>query len=74
MIDTGFQEVNPLQENTFFQLRKCKVTMLWLMVNFFYLSAKHDTRAYINIRQAATGQGDSYATSSLICYPNFKEN
>ena len=44
------------------------------MVNFFYLSAKHDTRAYINIRQAATGQGDSYATSSLICYPNFKEN
>lgn len=46
------------------------------MINgkFFYLSVKHDTRAYINIRQAATGQGDNYATSSLICYPNFKEN
>ena len=40
--------------------------------NVFDQSVKNDLKRYDNIREIATGQGDDYATGSLLDYNYFK--
>ena len=40
--------------------------------NGFDQSVKNDLKRYDNIREIATGQGDDYATGSLLDYNYFK--
>ena len=42
--------------------------------NVFGQSVKNDIRAYDNIRQISTGQGDDYTTGFLLDYNYFKEH
>ena len=42
--------------------------------NVFDQSVKNDIRAYDNIRQISTGQGDDYTTGFLLDYNYFKEH
>ena len=42
--------------------------------NFFDQTVKNNKVRYENIRKIATGQGDDYATGSLLDYPYFKDS
>ena len=42
--------------------------------NVFDQFVKNDIRAYDNIRQISTGQGDDYTTGFLLDYNYFKEH
>ena len=41
--------------------------------NFFDQSINNDIKAYENIRNIATGQGNNYTTGCLLDYPYFKK-
>ena len=62
---------------TGYYLPKRKIKSYNVMIdwkNVFDQSVKNDIRAYDNIRQISTGQGDDYTTGFLLDYNYFKEH
>ena len=61
-------------KDTVFQIKKLKITMLWLTEkNVFGQPIKNDKVTCENIRKIATGQGDDYTTGCLLDYIYFKK-